>query len=499
MTHAPVLGTARDVAFLFGGSGSAAVDDAWTWNGTRWSAVTAPAGPDARYGHVMFYDDSRSSAVVFGGARATLLLADIVGYDGTAWAPFTPAATPRMDAAMAFDSRRKTGVLFGGFRTLDTYAQGTWEWHSEDGTWAQRSTRVTPVARGDAAMTYDPRRERVVMFGGGAGSSYFETSETWEYGVLGGSCTSNAECDQYACVDGACCEVPGCGPCSRCSVVTGACEAVVNGDDQDSCTGSSTCDAKGACKKKDGALCTAKGDCVSDFCSDGVCCNRGCEGTCEACDTADAPGTCTLVRGDPRHGSCEGALPCGSTCTGEDANCQFVSAGVSCGSSCENARISERACDGAGTCTGGPSEACPNELRCADRAVCLTGCRVDADCTPGHACRDGACAVPEDFCEDEATLRRRDGTTESCEPYICRTGACLESCSIAAQCASGLVCDSKHRCIAPPEPRREPSDSGCGCHVPGKEPRRTDGALAVLGLMLAAALRRGGRRTTVGW
>src|SRR5205814_1483882 len=148
-----------------------------------------------------------------------------------------------MTYAPALGKTTNVAFLFGGSASSNEL-DDSWTWNGT--SWHKVTAAGGPDQRYGLGLFYDDARQSVVAFGGGAGPDFLETSETWEYGVLGGACTTSSDCDQYACVDGACCAVDDCGPCSRCSVVTGACEAVTNADDPDSCTGDSTCDQNGA-------------------------------------------------------------------------------------------------------------------------------------------------------------------------------------------------------------------------------------------------------------
>jgi hypothetical protein len=87
---------------------------------------------------------------------------------------------------------------------------------------------------------------------------------------LAGGATCNAQapaqCKSGSCVDGKCCTQT-CGACSSCTGAGGTCVTTTNGDDADSCTGTQTCSATGACKKKDDQDCMAGVDCASGRCS----------------------------------------------------------------------------------------------------------------------------------------------------------------------------------------------------------------------------------------
>src|SRR5262245_22542787 len=68
-----------------------------------------------------------------------------------------------------------------------------------------------------------------------------------------------------------------------------------------------------------GAMCRASSDCESNHCVDSVCCNRACEGQCEACNVESNEGTCSTISGVPggTRQPCTGAgTTCGGTCDG---------------------------------------------------------------------------------------------------------------------------------------------------------------------------------------
>jgi hypothetical protein len=68
---------------------------------------------------------------------------------------------------------------------------------------------------------------------------------------------------------------------------------------------------------ENGVACAAATECASEFCVDGVCCDRACEGTCLSClsaSTSLSDGTCGPARAglDPK-GQCERSSdPCGN-------------------------------------------------------------------------------------------------------------------------------------------------------------------------------------------
>ena len=141
----------------------------------------------------MAYDPALGKIVVFGGAYATVLAgivrgayvyADTWTFDGKTWTEEHPATSPpgRWPAAMAFDPRIGRLVLFGG----DTQLRDTWTY---DGTnWTKQSPTTSPPGRAEAAMAYDPAHGNLVLFGGsrdivrpcGVGD-IGEWGDTWTY------------------------------------------------------------------------------------------------------------------------------------------------------------------------------------------------------------------------------------------------------------------------------------------------------------------------------
>jgi len=112
----------------------------------------------------------------------------------------------------------------------------------------------------------------------------------------GASCGSSNEClSQAGCIDGVCCKTA-CPECRACAAGTGECTTLVaSAADPDSCMGANTCDASGSCKKANGQTCAAAGECASNVCADGVCCNATCDGICRSCNLPASVGTCSAV------------------------------------------------------------------------------------------------------------------------------------------------------------------------------------------------------------
>ncbi len=242
----------------------------------------------------------------------------------------------------------------------------------------------------------------------------------------GVACTMASECDSGHCVDGVCCERACSGTCKACGEPgsEGMC-VFISGAPRGTRTGCMTCD-DGVCDDGGGmgtlgTVCTMDAECDSGHCTDGVCCERACLGTCKACGEAGSEGMCVAVSGAPRgdrtgcmtcdEGVCSTAGTLGSTCDdASDCDSGFCTDGVCC----------ERACLGTCKACGEPGEegmcvpvsGMPRGARAGcttcDEGVCVgsdpggTACVEDSECSTGF-CTDGFC------CE-----RACRGTCKSC-------------------------------------------------------------------------------------
>lgn len=167
----------------------------------------------------------------------------------------------------------------------------------------------------------------------------------------GKTCASGGDCQSNFCVDGVCCNSACNSGCEACSAAKstgndGVCSPVDAGKDPDNeCGGGDNCNGNGKCSCQDGMKngaetatdcgggtcgkcsngqpCGNGGDCTSNFCVDGYCCNNGCAGTCASCSLSGKEGMCTLVPAgdeDPGLNSCTGNMACdgGGSCLKEN-------------------------------------------------------------------------------------------------------------------------------------------------------------------------------------
>jgi len=248
-------------------------------------------------------------------------------------------------------------------------------------------------------------------------------------------CVTGAQCASNYCVDGLCCDTACAGSCQACTAAKkgsgadGTCGNIgYDRDPDDECYGGG-CSGTGSCKYYNGLPCAAGGDCLSNYCVDGFCCNNVCTGACAACSTA-------------KKGS------------GFNGVCGLIAANTDPDNECTNGE-----CTGSGSCNS-PQQPAPNGTVCASAAQCASGFCVDGVCC-SNSCNDPCLAC--------TAAKKGQGADGTCGPIITGTdpdnecvnsecngaGVCIAptnlpngtSCTASSECAStfcvdGVCCDS---------------------------------------------------------
>jgi hypothetical protein len=200
--------------------------------------------------------------------------------------------------------------------------------------------------------------------------------------------------------------------------------------------------------------CRGDTECISGFCTDGVCCDARCAGSCVACTRA------------ARGGGDDGV--CGPIAAGRDPR-------DACPTDLGNCRTG--ACDGAGECA-----------RADDGLVCS----ADARCKGGICTRNGPPApLPPDRCSDDGLEVVTATGRIACGPYRCAEGRCRAECGFSGDCAPGSYCSARATC----EPVRADDEAPLArCSAGGGAPSPPAPVAVLVFPLLAAALRRAARR-----
>ena len=198
-----------------GGRLGAVVEDVtWAYDPATdsWFSYDVSPQPPGRTGHALALDGASGLIVMFGGAgpvstcgvtgpcsvdpkRDTWVLDPSTG----AWEQRNPPSSPsaRYGAAMAYDAESEMLVLFGGSVRGAAFANqsfaDTWTYDVAADRWTELAPASSPAARGWHRMVYDPRSDRILMFGGGASGgldglvwAYDANAGAWEaYSAIG--------------------------------------------------------------------------------------------------------------------------------------------------------------------------------------------------------------------------------------------------------------------------------------------------------------------------
>jgi hypothetical protein len=183
-----IYDAARDRWLLLGG---AAMWENWEWDGAVWTerGTPVPAAPPG--GSRLVYDDARGRIYLFGNRNmgtAPWLYEPSEGR-WTAQPSTGPSSLPRDWAAVAYDARRDRVMIFGGYALNSAGTSGSAfgdlaEWDPASGAWQSCSGEdVGPGPRTYAALGYDPGRDVLVLFGGQPLGSTSTSTDVWEWYV----------------------------------------------------------------------------------------------------------------------------------------------------------------------------------------------------------------------------------------------------------------------------------------------------------------------------
>jgi hypothetical protein len=229
--------------------------------------------------------------------------------------------------------------------------------------------------------------------------------------------------------------------------------------------------------KGNGEACSAKEECGSGFCVEGVCCNSACSGLCESCvagqrgrcdpapdgtdpklqcgpatppdagvspdaDPTDATGADRGI--EPPDGGFQGSnQTCAGKCNGARA-CRYPGTEKSCGNRwCNTAsEVAAMTCDGQGAC--GPTLSACTDYACVDGA-CKTRCAAHEDCQAGTTyCNAG----------NMCALKKADGlgcvTGDECRSGHCAGGGSGSGVCCNSACENPFTCtETPGRCKCP--------------------------------------------------
>ncbi len=185
------------------GVSSVSLDDVWEWDG-RWREGTVqPPPPSDAFGTVLTYDAKNERMLRYSGYLSEPDTgAELWAFDGAAWTRLWKQTSVTdgpnvLNATAAYDPINDQLVVHGGYLYdgfTQTRTSATWFWSHASGAWSQQINTATggiSVPRSDAAMAFDPKRGRIVLYGGLSNSTVLNDlweldNRTWSAGSLTG-------------------------------------------------------------------------------------------------------------------------------------------------------------------------------------------------------------------------------------------------------------------------------------------------------------------------
>jgi len=188
----------RGIVLMAGGEtsdpGSGGID-MWEWDGNtgtwdRRDLGSPPDGtvPGGRVGHSLTYDDKRDRVTLFAGSGG---YADLWEWDPVTatWANRTPSPLPaawpsqRGQHAATYDPARDRMVVFGGYAGSGIYLGDVWEWNAATQTWTER-TAAGPLPQAEGRLVPDTVDGGLLLLTGWASAPL---QELWRWNGTTGS------------------------------------------------------------------------------------------------------------------------------------------------------------------------------------------------------------------------------------------------------------------------------------------------------------------------
>lgn len=179
---------------LFGGRGyTGALNDTWAYRPAVSSSDSLASAdlPPRRSNHAMVYDPASRQAILFGGCIGMSNLGDTWAYypRGCVWTDLAPdgdVPEHRSDACLVYDPTAGRVILFGGDRGMVSF-DDTWAYESATNTWTELSPTGDIPITGRHYMFFDAKNQKIVLIGLWVGQAwaYDPLSNSWTASGLG--------------------------------------------------------------------------------------------------------------------------------------------------------------------------------------------------------------------------------------------------------------------------------------------------------------------------
>jgi len=165
-------------------------NDLWSYRyeTNTWTEFATPGSPGGRFSTPLVYDPDTHQLIVFSGWGADKDSADMYAYDiaANAWTRKHPNPMPpaRSDAAIVYDEKYDKIIMFSGHvHPDDSHPTDTWAYDVSTNTWERMNPKVTPKGQYGHHFVYDRVHKRTLMLGGhwSEGRNHGYTDGVWQY------------------------------------------------------------------------------------------------------------------------------------------------------------------------------------------------------------------------------------------------------------------------------------------------------------------------------
>jgi hypothetical protein len=173
----------QERVLLFGGQDDERkpISETWAWNGETWEQLAAD-GPEGRAHFGFVHDPTHEQTLLYGGYFGPIF-DDFWTLRENAWQKVELSNSPGTLShfGMAYDLDTNALIIFGGAQSTSTFGSlSDSTWTLTNGSWRETTPTLSPSPRGSPAMTYDPERKRIVLYGG-FGTDRNDKNDTWEW------------------------------------------------------------------------------------------------------------------------------------------------------------------------------------------------------------------------------------------------------------------------------------------------------------------------------
>jgi hypothetical protein len=183
---ATIYGT--DKVMLFGGHGSSRTNETWVYDRSDndWTEIQISNAPEGRYSHIIAPIDGYDKVLLFGGFNLQSYDLDdtwVFDFSDKSWTNQNPTVKPSARSSYGIAPIIGTDkvVLFGGTAGSDE----TWIYDLSDNKWTIKTPSFKPSMRYQSVMSTLYGTGKVVLQGGRYGSNQY--SDTWTYNINNGT------------------------------------------------------------------------------------------------------------------------------------------------------------------------------------------------------------------------------------------------------------------------------------------------------------------------